>query len=179
MLVFYSTRQPKKASRTLEEALSSLRGFVGVSPVSYGGGVTAAALHHSPQSLSKHEPQLSRVTVHGIDLRPPVQRGLDHDRRHTEDIWTSWEWIRHPISLRWTKDTRSSYISDDSVKRIHQHKMKGRRRGRGQTHLPEKERDLVHVKNVTKHFRILNINFIHIHKLHLLCKSIYISYFKS
>lgn len=53
MQVFYSKRQPKTASRTLEAAISYQRSFAGVSPGSYGGGRDCC----SPARLSPESQQ--------------------------------------------------------------------------------------------------------------------------
>lgn len=104
----------------------------------------ANTLDDTVEGVREHKAKLSGVAVHCIDLWPPVQVGLKVG--NTGQDMTSNAYNYSIItSLEKKKKTLQTYVSDYSVQRVDQDKVKGGGRGGGQTDLWDKEETLTRI----------------------------------
>lgn len=97
----------------------------------------AGTLDHPVEGVGEHKAKLSRVAVHCIDLRPPVQMRLEVDSAGQDMVKDT---IHKLSNTNIPSSALTTYVSDYSVQRIDQDEVKGGRGGRGQADLEEKKR---------------------------------------
>lgn len=81
----------------------------------------AGALDDPVQRVGEHEAELSGVAVQCVDLWPPVQVGLKGE--HRDEKWS--ELTRTGGRFRAQTTPPQTHISDYSVQRVDQDKVKG------------------------------------------------------